>query len=277
MSDDAFETFGTRLRELRERVQPEEVGLRGGGRRRVPGLRREELAAFADLSADYLTRLEQGSARNPSPDIVAALGRALRLSRLETDFLHQLAGHAAPTDLDVPQFLSPGVHRLIDRLGEVPVAAYDATWTLIAANRMWREVRGPAASRPGYNLVRAAFTDAVPHTPTGTESAEQFHQALVADLRLSAARYPTDARMQSLLREMTTSNPAFAAVWGAGRARPFSAEAKHLTHPDLGEMWLDCDVLTAAEGDTRLVIYTAAPGSPDDRALKSLMQHAGHP
>ena len=276
MSGDPFETFGTWLRELRERTRPEHIGLRGGGRRRVPGLRREELAAFADISVDYLTRLEQGSARSPSPDVVAALGRALRLTRLETEFLHQLAGHAAPRDLDVPRFLSPGVQRLMDRLRGVPVAAYDATWTLVAANELWREVRGSAESRPGYNLVRALFTGSMSRTAPDTESGERLQRALVADLRLGAARYPTDGRMQALLEEMTTSNPAFAAVWSAGEARPFNAEAKRVIHPDLGDLWFDCDVLTAAEGDTRLVIYTAAPGSAGEQALESLVHQSAH-
>ena len=270
MQDAPIETFGTRLRELRERTQPEEVGLRGGGRRRVPGLRREELAAFANLSADYVTRLEQGSSMNPSPDVVAAIGRALHLTRLEMNLLHHLAGHAEPTDLEVPQFLSPGVHRLIDRLHGTPVAAYDATWTLIAANDMWRKLRGSAESQPGYNLVRAVFLGGSDGDFNTSEYRERLQRSVVADLRIAAARYPTDSRMQVLLREMISSNAAFAAIWAQGQARPFNAEAKQLDHPELGEIWLDCDVLMAAEGDTRLVIYTAAPGSPGDAALHTL-------
>lgn len=270
MQGTPIETFGTRLRELRERTQPEDIGLRDGGRRRVPGLRREELATFANLSADYVTRLEQGSARSPSPDVVTALARALRLSRLEASLLHHLAGHAAPTDLEVPQFLSPGVHRIIDRLDATPVAAYDATWTLIAANGMWRELRGSAESQPGYNLVRAVFMKGADEISQDVEYRERLQRSLAADLRIGAARYPTDSRMQTLLRDMISSNLAFAVIWAEGQARPFEAEPKRLAHSELGDIWLDCDVLTSAEGDTRLVIYTAAPGSSGDIALRSL-------
>ncbi len=270
MPEETLETFGTRLRELRGRTKPEELGFRGGGRRRVSGLRREELAALADMSVDYLTRLEQGSAQHPSPEVVSALGRALRLSRLEIGFLHQLAGHAAPTDLEIPRHLSPGVQRLINRLDEVPLAVYDATWTLIAANRPWRRLRGPIEAQPGYNLIRATFTDAVAGESAEMQYRERLQRSLVGDLRLSAARYPADSSMRSLLQEMIFANAAFAAIWAEGQARPFNAEPKRLSHPVFGEFWLDCDVLSAAEGDTRIVMYTAAQGSRGELVLRSL-------
>ena len=236
----------------------------------MSGLRREELAASADMSVDYVTRLEQGSARHPSPEVVSALGRALRLPRLEIELLHQLAGHRAPTDLEVPRHVSPGVQRLVDRFDEVPLAVYDATWTLIAVNEPWRMLRSPTEAKPGYNLVRATFTEAGAAGSADVQYRERLQRSLVADLRLSAARYPADSGMQSLLQEMITANAAFAAIWAERQALPFSAEPKRLTHPDFGEFWLDCDVLTAAEGDTRIVMYTAARGSAGELVLRSL-------
>ncbi len=262
--------FAARLRELRERTRPEEIGLPAGDRRRVPGLRREELAAFSALSVDYVTRLEQGHANSPSAEVVAALGRAMRLPRMELELLHQLAGHAAPHDLDVPRHLSPGLTRLIDRLGNIPVAAYDATWTLLSCNTPWRRLRGARESQPGYNLVRAAFSDKWATQSQDPEYGDRLQRSLVADLRISAARYPADQGMQQLLRELFEGSAAFAATWAEGRAHPFTTEPKMLRHPELGDFWLDCDVLTAADGDARLVLYTAAAGTAGEMALAAL-------
>lgn len=262
--------FGARLRELRERTRPEEIGLPAGGRRRVKGLRREELAAFSNLSADYLTRLEQGHARNPSADIVAALGRAMRLPRLELELLYQLAGHAGPDDLEIPRHLTPGVSRLIDRLGSVPVAAYDATWTLISCNPAWRNLHGPAMSTPGFNLVHAVFTDRPLAEDDDPAYRERLRRSLVADLRIAAARYPADHRMQQLLRSLFERSAAFATAWSEGRAQTFTTEPKQMNHPALGRFWVDCDVLTAADGDARIVFYTAAHGTPGHQALDEL-------
>ena len=261
--------FASRLRELRERTLPGEIGLPAGGRRRVPGLRREELAAFSNLSVDYLTRLEQGHAQRPSAEVVAALGRAMRLPRFELEILHQLAGHAAPTDLEVPRHLAPGVQRLLDRMDAIPTAAYDATWTLLACNAQWRRLHPPERSTPGYNLVRDLFgRPGDGSTRSGDD--DRLRQALVADLRMAAARYPADPGMQALLRELFADDAAFAAFWSEGRTFPFETETKLVHHPEHGEFWLDCDVLTAADGDSRVVMYTAAHGSPGEQALTRL-------
>ena len=269
VATDPVDGFGARLRRWRERTQPEELGLPRGSRRRVQGLRREELAAFSGVSVEYLTRLEQGGATNPSPEVVAALGRSLRLPRLEVELLHQLAGHAGPRDLEVPRHLAPGVHRLIDRLPRTPVAAYDATWTLLAANEPWRWLRGDLQSRPGYNLVHEVF--AGEHVDReALEYRDRLRRSLVADLRVSAARYPADRGMQAMLQDLLEHNAAFAATWAEGRAQHFATEPKRLTHPELGELWFDCDVLSAADGDTRIVVYTAAHDSPGEAALGAL-------
>src|SRR5215470_8862537 len=110
--------LGAALRAWRDRVRPEEVGLRGGGRRRSPGLRREELASLAGISVDYLVRLEQGRATNPSPQVLAALSRALRLTIEERDHLYTIAGQAAPRRTRIPSHVPPTVQRLVDRLAD---------------------------------------------------------------------------------------------------------------------------------------------------------------
>src|SRR4051812_45417648 len=120
----------------RDRLTPAEVGLPAGGTRRAPGLRREEVAQLAGLSVDYLARLEQGRATNPSPSVLAPLARALRLSNEERDHLYRVAGQAAPADGSMDRHLTPGVQRMLDRLADVPVMVVDAAWTVVAANAL---------------------------------------------------------------------------------------------------------------------------------------------
>jgi transcriptional regulator with XRE-family HTH domain len=126
--------LGVALRAWRDRIRPEEVGLPGGGRRRSPGLRREELAGLAGVSVDYLVRLEQGRATNPSPQVLAALARALRLASTERDLLFTCAGVAAPSARVVSRHISPGLQRVLDRLADTPVGVYTASWEQVTAN-----------------------------------------------------------------------------------------------------------------------------------------------
>jgi len=120
--------FGQAIRRWRDRATPETVGVRAGGRRRAAGLRREELAGLAGISVDYLTRLEQGRATSPSPQVVEALARALRLSNTERELLFRFAGLAAPGRDVISTRITPSVQRLLDRLSHTPVAVYDAAW-----------------------------------------------------------------------------------------------------------------------------------------------------
>src|SRR4051812_47891792 len=141
--------FGRMLRRWRDRVPPEAVGVRVGRRRRASGLRREELAGLAGISADYLTRLEQGRATGPSAQVVEALARALRLSDSERDLAYRLAGHAAPGFDVVPSRVTASVQRLLDRLAPTPVVVYDATWTLVTANAPYDALMGATTSWRG--------------------------------------------------------------------------------------------------------------------------------
>src|SRR4051812_14982945 len=134
--------FGRTVRLWRDRVSPEAAGLPGGGHRRAAGLRREELALLAGISVDYITRLEQGRAANPSEQVVEALGRALRVSAAEREHLFQVAGLVPPGRGMVPTHITPGVHRMLDRLAGTPVAVYDAAWNLLLANPLYAALLG---------------------------------------------------------------------------------------------------------------------------------------
>jgi transcriptional regulator with XRE-family HTH domain len=263
--------FGRTLRHWRDRVKPTAVGVPVGGRRRAAGLRREELAGLAGISVDYLTRLEQGRATSPSVQIVEALTRALRVSDAERDLLFRLAGHVTPGLGVVSLRITPSVQRLLDRLANTPVAVYDATWTLVVANAPYDALMGPTTSWRGIernsvwrNLVGPG-TRAV-HTPA--EQAE-FETGLVADLRLTAARYPADQRLKLLTRDLAAQSPRFVELWESGGAEPHHdyGRRKIVDHPDVGRITLDCDVLVVAADDLRIMIYTAEPETEDAERL----------
>ncbi|MEU9182692.1 helix-turn-helix transcriptional regulator [Streptomyces sp. NPDC048550] len=268
MTSDRHE-FAALLRTWRDRVQPADLGLPPGPARRVPGLRREELATFANLSVDYIVRLEQGRA-DPSAATVAALGRALRLSREELAHLYRLAGHLPPSDLVVPTHISPGVQRLLTRLADTPVAVYDAAWTLLTGNPTWVSVFGHTpAGRPG-NLAWTVFTRPLHDVLVEAGEIDRFQQALVADLRITYGRYPHDGFVGQLVGDLLDASPRFATLWAKGTVVSFASERKTLHHPTVGRLDLDCDVLTALDNDLRIVAYTAPPTSETAGKLQLL-------
>ncbi|GAB2605830.1 transcriptional regulator [Paractinoplanes abujensis] len=260
--------FGRTLRRWRDRVTPEAVGVPAGRRRRASGLRREELAGLAGISADYLTRLEQGRATAPSAQVVEALARALRLADAERDLLYQLAGHATPGLDVVPSRVTPSVQRLLQRLAHTPVVVYDATWTLVLANAPYDALMGDTTGWHGIernaiwrNLLGPSSR--VVHTPR--EHAEHVAR-LIADLRLTASRYPADRALRKLIGELAEASPRFAELWESDAAPPAPGEtSKHkvIEHPAVGRIALDCDTLVVSLDDLRIMIYTAEPGTED--------------
>ena len=263
--------FGLTVRRLRDRIAPESVGLPPGGRRRATGLRREELAGLASISVDYLTRLEQGRATSPSAQVVESLARALRLSDTEREHLFVLAGLYLPGHDAVSQRIPPSVQRLLDRLAGTPVAVYDAAWNLIIANGPYDALmggttswRGPERNAVWRNLLGSG-TRAV-NTPE--EKAE--HQArLVADLRLTVARYPVDRNLRRLVAELRARSPRFDQLWELGELARHDAPSRHkiVEHPDVGRIAVDCDTLIVAGDDLRIMVYTAEPGTDDAERL----------
>lgn len=261
--------LGGALRAWRERLTTSDVGLPSYGRRRAPGLRREEVAGLAGVSVDYLVRLEQGRSTHPSPQVTAALARALRLGDTEREHLFQLAGLADPRPGLVPRHVTPGVQRLIDRLGDAPVSVLDASWDLLAWNPLWGALLGDPSDWRGRerNLVWRAFHDLPTRVVLTDIEHERWRASLVVDLRLVVARYPDDPSLAALVAELRASSPAFAAVWETGGVGVQISSRKTFRHPDVGSLTLDCDVLVGQGTDLRVVTYTAAPGSADAEAL----------
>ncbi|PFG17927.1 helix-turn-helix protein [Propionicimonas paludicola] len=264
--------FGKALRRQREQVRPESVGLPVGSRRRAAGLRREEVAGLAGISVDYLTRLEQGRATSPSPQIVEALARALRLADTERELLFTLAGLVAPGPGLICTRITASVQRLLDRLGNVPLVVYDAAWNLIVANAPYDALMGATSALKG-NDRNGVWRNLVGPGSRAVQSAEEQGAAaarLVADLRLTAARYPKDPGLRRLLAELRSASPLFVELWTAASEPlpPDPSRHKVIRHPAVGDIALTCDTLVVASDDLRIMVYTAEPGSPDAELLE---------
>ena len=263
--------FGRTVRRWRDRMTPEDSGLPTGRRRRASGLRREELAALAGISTDYLTRLEQGRSTAPSAQVVESLARGLRLSRDERDLLFGLAGHAAPGVELVPTRITPSVQRLLDRLGQVPVAVFDATNTLIVANAPYEALMGDVSGLKGIerNTVWRHLVgpgSRARHTP---DEQELFEAQIVADLRMTASRYPADRSLRRLIVDLAAHSPRFVELWESDATVDLRNTSKHkvIDHPAVGPIELDCDALIVTGDDLRILVYTAEPGTEDAERL----------
>lgn len=263
--------FGRALRRWRDRVTPQSVGLPVARRRRAAGLRREELAQLAGISADYLTRLEQGRARTPSTQVVESLARALRLPDGDRTLMYELAGLTVPGLDVVPSHVPPSVQRLLDRLNHTPVVVYDATWTFVLANAPYDALMGDTSGWRG--LERNAIwrhlngrRNRVVHT---REEHAQHLALLVADLRLTTARYPADRGLRRLIKDLGEAAPGFTGLWEspAPPPPPDLSRRKVVDHPAVGRITLDCDTLIVAVDDLRITVYTAEPGTEDAERL----------
>ena len=243
-----------------------------GSNRRAAGLRREELALLAGISVDYVTRLEQGRAANPSEQVVEALARALRLSGSERGHLFHLAGLVPPGPETVPVHITASVQRLLDRLSGTPVAVYDASWTLLVANPPYAALMGDQSGWTGHrrNGVWRTFLGPATRVRHTTQSRSDLEAALVADLRTGSARYPADRRLRRLIAELRAGSARFAALWDSGAVGRHEAARKTVDHPQVGPLTLDCDVLSVAGSDLRIMVYTAEPGTEDADRLALL-------
>lgn len=261
--------LGEQLRLWRDRVSPEAVGLPSQARRRAPGLRREELAQLAGVSADYLVRLEQGRARHPSVQVVQSLARALRLDDVERDVLYRLAGHVPPSPSRIQRHVPPSVMRLVDRLGDTPVSVIDASWQTILQNQAATALFGDLSgeSERGRNRAWRTFMDLPGMGRFEPQTRSMVERDVVADLRAALLRLPDDPDLASLVRDLREQSPRFAELWETTPAKPRGAQRKTLHHPVVGWMTLDCDKLTVNDGELQIVVFTAEPGTPDAEAL----------
>lgn len=255
--------LGEFLQARRARVSPAEAGIVAHGRRRVHGLRRDELARLAGVSVQYLTRLEQGVDRHPSPQVLDALAAALRLDADATAHLHALA--APPTGLPETGGTREELQQLLDSWGGTPGYVRDRFFDVRLANKA-AMLLAPLY-HPGRNLVRDMFLEPAARTlfPDWPEVAAQ----TVAALRATAdLRHPRTAALVKELR----ADAGFAALWARHDVRPTRDEVKVFDHPEVGRLTLRRQSLVVASADDQVIIvYQPAPGSASADALARLV------
>jgi transcriptional regulator with XRE-family HTH domain len=271
--------LGEFLRSRRDRLTPDDAGVRPLGRRRVPGLRREELAQLAGVSVTYLTRLEQGQSQNASDAVVDALARALQLDTDERTHLFALAHRRSPAKKPRPvraEVAKAGAEQLLHSMGDVPalllgrfndVLAWNHTGHLLLAGHLDFDAPTSPSQRP--NQVRMLFLD--PHTRElyGDWTAEA--ATAVASLRYVAGQYANDPRLAQLIGDLTMNSPEFATMWAKHGVKLCTAGNKRLHHPHVGDLELSYQVLHLPEGNgQRILTHTAAPGSTSHAALRLL-------
>ena len=261
--------LGDYLRARRHQVRPEDVGLAPGSRRRVEGLRREELAMLAGISAEYYLRLEVGRDKNPSAQVVEALARALRLDIKATRYLHQLANPIiSHWDQSVLDAVVEGLDQLIDEL-PFPAIVASRYQDVLAANPV-AQALSPGFI-PGQNFLRWRLLD--PAARGLYVDWEDATDAAVSGLRELAGMYPDDPRMQTLIAELSSASPRFRELWARARVG-YPLGTMHLRHPQVGDLYLCRNQLNVphvpyALGQ-HLLIYRAPPGSDSARALDEL-------
>lgn len=277
------------LKAARARVVPGEVGLPTGPRRRVDGLRREEVAQLAGVSVDYVVRLEQGRGPRPSEQVLTSLTRALRLDRDEREQVFRLAGSAPPLAGRIEMSLRPSVLRLLQRLTDLPALVLSAKGDVLAQNPMAEALLGDLSNWPAgqRNIISQRFLGTgesrVALTPDEDEATAQ---QSVGSLRTALSRYPEDPDLRSLIDELLTGSTRFRHMWEEGRSTLWRSMHKTIDHPDLGQLVLDCDTLLLPDTDQSMIVYSAAAGTREASALDVLRvtgtermpdSHAGEP
>ncbi len=261
------------LRARRARVSPRDAGLPEMGRRRTPGLRRQEVAQLAGMSVDYYIRLEQGRGPRPSRQVLSALARALMLSADERDYLFRTVGEAPPQRARPSREIRPGIRHLLDGMPATPAYVVDAAYNVLAWNQLAVHFIGNLAGHADRNMIRWTFRRSPADSIWSDEHFLGFTRSTVADLRAGYARYPGDPEIQSLVTEMLALCPRFAEMWAAHEVEVRGPMLKRVNHPQAGPLEFECQVLHIAETGQRLIAYCATPGSATEEAFIQLAAH----
>ena len=260
MVGDERSDLGAYLRRHRSEMTPRDrPGASPLSHRRVPGLRRQELADIAGISVEYYTRLEQGRATRPSREILTALARAFPLSDAERDHLFRLADERPPRRRAPAAEIRPGLRPLLAGLDDtVPVTVHDGRLDVLALNRAAAELFGPVFGDGPYgrNIVHQAFTSTGLRTVLGDDGAEQLARVAAAELRKALGRYPEDARLRSLFHELSTRSPGFGQHWERAEIGTWSSAMKNLHHPTRGPLAFDSEMLHDPESDHWVMLFT---------------------
>ncbi|MCK2218505.1 helix-turn-helix transcriptional regulator [Actinomadura sp. ATCC 31491] len=255
------------LRTRRSRVDPAGAGIPADRRRRVPGLRREEVAHLSGVSVDYYVRLEQGRATQPSEQVLDALARVLELDDTERGHLYRLARQRRRSPKPPTGRLRPELTRVLDLITDAPALVVDHRLDAAAGNRLAELLYG----RPmkGLNTARHIFLE---ETGRGLYADwDQCTRDVVGHLRLAAGKYPEDRRLASLIGELAMGSERFRRLWARADVRARTHGRKAYRHPLVGELELHQENFTLPdESGLELLVLTAAPGSPSADALRLL-------
>ncbi len=258
------------LRRRREALQPEDVGLARGSRRRAVGLRREEVAALCDMSVDYYSRLEQQRGPQPSEQMLAAIARGLRLSLNERDHLFRLAGHTAPTRVARGDHVPPGLMRVLDRLSDTPAQVMTEFGDTLAQTP-------PAVALFGdetrfQNLMRSVmyrwFMDPAAREIYPVEDHPMHSRGFTAGLRAAHAKHGPRSRAGQLAEALLRDSAEFAGLWQQHEVPVVHALEKRLRHPEVGVMELQCQSLHDPDQGLTLLVLTAQPGTDNYDKLR---------
>jgi transcriptional regulator with XRE-family HTH domain len=259
------------LRRRREALQPEDVGLPRGPRRRTRGLRREEVAALASMSTDYYSRLEQQRGPQPSEPMLAAIARGLRLTQAERDHLFRLAGHTAPATGHGSDHPSPALMRVLDRLDTPAQVMSDLGYTL-AQNRFAVALLGDQTIFTGLarSVVYRWFTDPAERAIYPRADHPYHSRVYTAGLRARLSAHGDDSRARELIDALGRDSDEFAELWNRHEVTERTSDRKRMVHPAIGTIELDCQTLNAESQGQILLVYTATPGSEDYDKLQLL-------
>lgn len=262
---------GTFIRARRAALQPEDVGLRRGARRRTAGLRREEVAELADMSADYLSRLERGDGPQPSEQMINSLARGLRLTLDERDHLLLLAGHRVPARTGSSSHVSPGLMRILDTVSDTPAQVMGSLGETLAQNSTAVALFGDETRYTG--LARSAayrwFTDPAARSLYPPADHAHHGRVQVSQLQSVAARL-TGPQTEPLLSYLRENSAEFAVLWAQNEVGLRFSEQKRFIHPEVGDLTLHCQTAIDPDQLQALLVFTATPGSGSADKLRLL-------
>jgi transcriptional regulator with XRE-family HTH domain len=261
------------LRSRRDRIRPSDVGLPTGPRRRVPGLRREEVSQLAGLSADYYTELERGRGAQPSAQVLVALARALRLNGDERDHLFRLAERAVPpAPHGASAHVQPALLGLLDQLTAIAAQVITDMHETLVQNPLAAALLGrpPAVRGPAASFTYRWFTDPGARSIYPAEDHPHHSRVFVADLQAVAARHGRDTEVNRMVTALRRLSPEFTALWDTHDVALRRTDHKRIVHPVLGVIELDCHSLFSEDGHQRLLWFTAPPGTEGAAQLELL-------
>ena len=260
------------LRRRRESLQPEDVGLRRGPRRRTEGLRREEVAGLCHMSTDYYSRLERATGPQPSEQMIASIAQGLHLSLDERDHVFRLAGHNPPSRGPSSEHINPGLLRILDRLEDTPAEIVTELGETLRQTQLGIALTGDASQHQGHArfLGYRWFTDPAARAPYPPPEQAVLSRVYASGLRALVTLRGNDSRAAHLADLLNQRSAEFRTLWNEHEVGLRPPEVKRFDHPEVGPLELQCQTLLDPDQSHRLLVYTAVPGSDSYAKLQLL-------